>query len=498
MDGIIALQEAKKVKKLIGKLPELLTDHKENAVVAINELKSTLSLLLPNSPALLSSKTISFIGTSCLLSRSVPDNTTSHIPSAGSTIKSTRSKRPETSVITSFGSGKSGSLSVKLNGLQSGSKTLSAGNDSGTYGDLVITRNQDFPLATPGFWEDLDAKFLASSDLQAGYNEAQMLHSETGSTNLTGIIIDNGIGNPGISNFSLSQISIVTSYSSGVAHYGTNSVLRIQARLSNIITNVYASVLAQINANGGFGGVSLNASILGIGIPANGDLIDLLYDLTLTTQFFSKLVFTVLGYHPLASTASFSSTQNVLAKINTSGIEGISAGRRVYTGNWDETTYDAVSPENPTVALYNSATIPQAHEAKIVAGILAHDVTNYMSGYMPAQPNGADFSSHAANQYCTLVFALNASSSATISVAGNYEKCWIKLPGITGWLDTMANYGGAGTPSANGASCRTTGGVSKNTFAVTFGGNNTSVCGNTVLLRFKMKATHAISSITIS
>jgi hypothetical protein len=306
-----------------------------------------------------------------------------------------------------------------------------------------------------------------------------MLHSETGATNLAGIVIDNAPFSPSISNFSINQISLVTAFSSGVAHYGANSVLRILGRLSNVVTNVYAANIAQISANGGISTVLLTPNMLGVGIPAVGDLIDLLYNVTLNQTFFGQIVFNVTAFHPLKGNAVYNSTQKVLAKINVSGIEGISQGRRVYTGDWDETTYDVVS-ENPTVAAYNSSNLVQAHEAKIIAGVLAHDVNNYMSGYMPAQPNSADYSSHNTNQYCTLVFSLNSASNATIAIAGSYEKCWIKLPNVTGWLDTMANYGGAGTPSNNGDPCRTTGGVSKNNFTVTFGGNNTIASGNVV------------------
>lgn len=489
---IISYLEAKKARKAVGKLPTLTTKYKKDAVGAINELDYLLGLLIPDSPPDLSSKTLTISGTSCLLSNNVPDNTGGTVLIPGSLIKATRSLLPESSTISSFGAGNTGSLSVELNSAETGVRALIDGSDVGTYGELVITRNQSYPLATPGFWEDLDAKYKAIANIPYGYNKIQMKHSESGNTNVAGFVVDIGSGNPtvGVVNVAEQVGSVNYSYSSGIPHYGNGSVLGVTTSISNAITYVYGSTVAQIGC-GGMSTASLSTIDLAINNPQNGEVINLSKYVTLNSNAFTQTSLFVNGLHPLASTTQAVCNKAILVRIGTV-TEGIGSGSRVTTANSDFPAEVNTTPNFP------SSSPAQAHDAKIVGGILKHDKTNYSVGFLPV---GEDYSGHNDNQYASFVFNLTGKNNATINISGGgtyYDKCWIKLPGMTDWLDTSGYYPGAGTPINNGDPCRDGGGGSKTGFHVTFGANNTSSCGNKVLIRFKMSTGQSITNVSIT
>jgi hypothetical protein len=484
LDGILGVQEAKKVKKMVGSTPALTTRHKENTVAAINELDSTLKLLLPSPPPDLSSKTLTMTGTDCLLSYNVPDNTNGHKPLPASTVKTTRTLQPETTTITSFGSGRSGSLSVELNGTQKGNKSLTLGSDVGTYGELVISRDQAFPLATPGFYEDLDAKYKSISNMSYGYNEIQMKHTETGSTNKVGFVTD-VVTTPSVSNIGITETTCVPAYSSGIKHYGSGSILSISATLNGTVSHVYGSSIAQITGSG-LGGVSYNIADLNVTTPTNGLTVNLSKSITLNQSFVGLATYSVIAKHPLASQGSQSTNNNILVKI---GGGGIDESRRVSTTNTD------FPNENPTSPSFDSSLPLNPWEAKIVGGILKHDKTNYTT-YMPS---GVDYSTHNTAQYINLVLPLgsvgNGKANAQINITGTFTNLWIKLPGKTGWLNTQGSYLGI-PPRNNGDPCND--GASNQNPHVTFAGLTTADCNYVVVLRFKLVAGQTISSIIIS
>jgi hypothetical protein len=264
-------------------------------------------------------------------------------------------------------------------------------------------------------------------------------------------------------------------YSSGIPHYGAGTQFRIQAVLNNTITRVYGSTVCQISANGK-STVSISAS----GNPQSGDAVNIDSTLALDSTYFGLGRFTIVAKHPLASDVSSQTPQNLLIKVGTSGVDG---SKRV-------TTADGQYPnENPTAPSFNDSVTAQAHEAKLYAGIIKNDKTNYSTGYFPVGP---DYSSHNNDQYVCFVFPLASRSNATINITGTYTSCYIKLPGLTGWLDTMANYPGAGTPTNNGDPCK------DGTNHVTFGGNSTANSSNVVVLRIKLTTGQSISSISVS
>jgi hypothetical protein len=481
MDAVISFQEAKKAQRAVGKLNELNTNFKDHTVGAINELEFALSLLLPSPPPNLSTKTLTMNGTNCLLAKDAPNNSGSVI-TTGMTVRATRSLKPESNTITSFGSGNVGVLSVELNGQERGSKQLGAGSDQGTYQDLVISKDSPFPIETPGFWEALDARYKPSLDLQYGYNEVEMKHSTSGNTNIAGIVIDTE-GNPNVSEIEIEEDFLSPSYSSGIVHYGAGSKFRISAKVKNTISYVYENTLIEVLGSG-LSTKSYSIASLG-GEPVIGREIDFLDIVTLTQNYVGLGSYSVRGRHPLATNHIETTNKNILVKIGTGGVN---EGLRVNTLN-EEYPF-----ENPIVPSFNSALPLLPHEAKIVGGELKHDKTDYRT-YMPV---GLDYSNHNQYQYACFVFDLNSSTNANIILTGTglYEKCWVKLPNVTGWLDTGLPYDGASTDFSDGRPCKVSG--TKSNFIVTFGTNSSASSSNKILLRFKMSQDQIIRSIVVN
>jgi hypothetical protein len=481
MDGVITFQEAKKAQRKVGDLEKLHTNYKSDTVGAINELEYSLSLLLPSPPPNLSSKSLTMNGTVCLLAQNVPNHSPSNIQS-GSSVRGTRTLRPESATVSTFGAGDNGILSILVNGVIKGSKELTKANDTGTFGDLVISKDQDFPIETPGFWQALDARFKPSDDLSLGYHEVQMKHSISGDTNKAAVVIDLNVS-PIVSELKIEQDFLSPSYSSGIPHYGSGSKLKVSGKVRNTITYVYENTLADVSGDGLFTkGYNLND--LGI-LAITGQEISFSDVLTLNRNFVGFGKYTLTGRHPLTTNNSQTSNENILVKI---GSGGVNEGLRVSTNQEDFPSQNDITPN------FNSSQLIAPHEAKIVGGVLKHDLTNYAFHL----PIGPDYSNHNTNQFACFVFYLNASTNANIILTGTglYEKCWVKLPNVTGWLDTDLLYDGASTDFSDGRPCKVSG--TKSNFVVTFGTNSSALSNNKILVRFRMLAGQTITSITVN
>lgn len=153
------------------------------------------------------------------------------------------------------------------------------------------------------------------------------------------------------------------------------------------------------------------------------------------------------------------------------------------------------------------------HEAAVVAGVAAHNKTDYSVGYLPVGPNlsvGRDGA-----QYLTFAFQRTARSAFKINVTGTYTRCWIKLPGVSdnagispnapnGWWDGFLPYDGAGVPGEAGdplAGCAA--GVvmtgASGSFPITFGTqSSTNATDNVILVRFKLAPGQQITALSLS
>ena len=108
------------------------------------------------------------------------------------------------------------------------------------------------------------------------------------------------------------------------------------------------------------------------------------------------------------------------------------AGYRVLNpGNADTPAFSA----GPTTFNSQTGTL-QTYDAKIVANVLKHDLTNY-TGYLPAGP---DFSAHSASQYFTFVFTRTGVSKFNIAYTApsGIGGMWVAMPGTGGTSGTTS------------------------------------------------------------
>jgi len=97
----------------------------------------------------------------------------------------TRSSTYDTSNISNVGPGNVGTVSVVVNGLTIGSRTIADNTDNGgTYGSLVISNNIDYGIVsnkTTGFWNSFDAS--AFGTVSQGWNEIYLTDTAGTATN---------------------------------------------------------------------------------------------------------------------------------------------------------------------------------------------------------------------------------------------------------------------------------------------------------------------------
>ena len=175
-----------------------------------------------------------------------------------------------------------------------------------------------------------------------------------------------------------------------------------------------------------------------------------------------------------------------------------------------------------TTNIYSEASNPGVagtKEATIRLGVLAYNVNNYSTGYLPAGPNR---SGDTGTQYFTFAFQRKvvANFSLNIVAPSGVAGVWIAAPGTTldststlnGWLDCSTTYAGSGKPGANtGAGgngsngCAFTSGdriqanVALNgTFKQTLGTENlTNATNNVALVRIALVSGQSVTTLGV-
>ena len=470
-------------------------------VDAFDSLNEIVGLLLPDAPALLSTKTLSFGNTSGLkYANNYIDNTGAG-PAAGDDISSRTTSIPQTNVVSGFGSGNSGVLDAVINGVVDGSIALDGTDNSGTDASLVITANNDFPVETPGFFQDLSAR-IRGVNMPVGLNQAKMSHNESGETNTASVLYDTAAPATTATIDSYSVSNSVLDHSSGIPHYASGTTITIDGTGTNLATNAYKSsgvfVISSTNGTGSSVSISPGSN----GLPA-------VFDKDLASASFTGAVFTIGGnVHTTSSLGLVSHNPD-----NSSSKTNIPATLLVMSGNPTSPVKELTIPVRSSLgsipsgastngyrvntsdfSAWDSTTLVAPDEATVVGGVMRHDNTDYTSGYLPAGP---DYSGKAAVQYFTVEFRRSAVSLFDIQVTGTYSGLEVQIPGVAGWWDMFQLYGGAGVPTV-GCALGSVATGSSGTFTATFGTEtSTNATDNKIYVRFRMEANDSITGIEI-
>lgn len=416
------------------------------------------------------------------------------------------------------GPGDSGTLTAILNGEVAATRDLTGTGDNGNYDGLVVSDQKDYPVSTPGFWKSIDVS-LTLLAAPVGLNAVRIAHSGAGQTNLVTFMRDDMTANPALSGGSVAQAALGTpAYSSGVPHYGADAYLTVGLSIANLAGETYYGGADPIQFTGpviSTKTISYDAAEIEAPI-ARG---------TLAPVAIEPQTISVDGSgHTSGKISGVARNVNGSASADLGGptilIKRGSAGARIDENSISGPGTTAVrkgsaAGDRPAgaPAAWNSASALPAHEAAVVAGVLAHNRTDYSDGYLPVGPDLSTGRDGA--QYVTLSFSRAALSTFKIVVAGSYAGCWVKLPGVTddagiapnaqnGWMNAFAAYDGAGVPGKTGdtaAGCALGAPMAGagGTYTITFGTeSSTNADGNEVLIRFRLNAGQSITALSFT
>jgi hypothetical protein len=461
--------------------------------------------------------------------------------------------------ILNVGPGTTGTVTAYLNRTPTGNVTLTGSNANTTNGNLYVYNVQDYhnflSSVTAGFWTAFSA-YATGTITTAGWNSIAIYDSYTNTaTNTAYWYYDNSApGNPTWANaVAITNSNVVTnavSYSSTIPHFNSNAIFRLKANISKLSGDQYYSSDTFIvgSAGGAFlAPTSVTYTQAGVTTPLARNL----YVSSGSAYFETNVAITtgigssaaapsLTAYNSYGSTSqTFTPSQTILYKtgnVPASANVGIdetnisvrsslgggysSNGVRIIpylSGNSDTPSYAGNATNDAT---FDSVTgTLNAWDAKVVAGVLKQDTTNYSLGttYLPIGPN---FSSHNATQYFTLKFQRSTLSGFSIVYTGTLAGLWVALPGtatdststLNGWLDASVAYSGSGTPGANtGAGgngsngCAVGGNAVLNSaqtnkvVTVTFGGASSSgSTNNMIYVRVKLTSGQSLTGLSIT
>ena len=476
------------------------------AVIPVN-IVTQLKVYDPNiaTPDGLNTKTISFAndeGLSPKLASGATDLTAGTTLVAGNDVELTNNTtgQLETSVISTYAyDANNGTLESKINGSGAGSRTLTNGDDAGTYVHLVITDEEDYNLLNaggsatsfnnsiyhPGLYSGFKAKLsIPAGNIVTGINSFQLSHSTTGDTNLVEFVKDDITNSPTITAGTVSENNAGTyRYISGIPYYnsGSPSLTLSGVTVDRFIGQAYRNTTSVVDVTSGTNleGTSQSSisnqnytyaqidgftSFLTGGIPnadtGNGTpytLGDLTVNITgsnvRTVENIRHRANNIYGSSsyqtPSANIQVHKSAQSGISEIAVAVSDALGA-----TYNDDAVRvfdFSADTTNNPTIpgatnfytnSVYTEAADPGVvgtKEATIRLGVLEHNVNNYSTGYLPVGP---DRSADTGTQYITIAFRRTVVSNFTINItsATGIAGLWIAAPGTT--IDNASTLNG--------------------------------------------------------
>jgi hypothetical protein len=472
-------------------------------------VNNTLNLKVydPNiaTPDGLNTKTIAFAndeGFSPKLASGATDLTAGTTLVAGNDVELTNNTtgQLETSVISTYAyDANNGTLESKINGSGAGSRTLTNGDDAGTYVHLVITDEEDYNLLNaggsatsfnnsiyhPGLYSGFKAKLsIPAGNIVTGINSFQLSHSTTGDTNLVEFVKDDITNSPTVTAGTLSENNAGTyRYISGIPYYnsGSPSLTLSGVTVDSFIGQAYRNTSSPVNVTNGtnsegtsqssignqnytYAQIDGTSSFLTGGIPNADTGNGTPYTLgDLTVNITGSNVRTVENIRHRASNLYGSSsyqTPSANIQVHKSAQSGISeiavavsdALGATYTDDAVRVfDFSADTTNNPTIpaatnfytnSVYTEATDPGVvgtKEATIRLGVLEHNVNNYSTGYLPVGPNR---SADTGTQYITIAFRRSVVANFNINITSGtgVSGVWIAAPGTT--IDNASTING--------------------------------------------------------
>tara|TARA_R110001592_G_scaffold75947_5_gene229676 strand:- start:579 stop:2750 length:2172 start_codon:yes stop_codon:yes gene_type:complete len=517
---------------------------------SIAQLNTVLGKLVPASPADFPGSytlAVDSLSTYRMTNFTQTDNTGTGGKSVagGTTVNNTRrSASYTTNAITNVGPGDSGTITALLNNVNAGQRILTTALDgNGTYSNLIISNNVDYNAVdssiAEGFWSVFTAD--TSGTVTEGWNEIQIDDSVTSATGTPDWYYDASTpGTPQFSSVSFTADSTPSyTYSSTVNHYNNTNVFTIDFDVNRLSGDMYPTSDTFITGSSG-GAFSSPASRTytnaGVTQPLARDLhvasgaATVATTATVISGFGSSASGpSVNAFNSYATgVQSFTPSGTVLYKTGTSSSSSRIEEANVYIGSTVGTGGGlAFRIENPgssdtpafsaSASAFDSQNGPlQTYDATVVADSLAHNVTDYTTGFLPVGP---DLSGQGASQYFTFKVIRTSVSKFDVKWSGTLAGLWVCVPGsaidnasgLNGWVDMSASYGGAGVPGSDignggngsdGCALGTTAPLNASqtntSITATFGTVSTSsTATNEIYIRIKLTSGQSISALTL-
>jgi PKD repeat protein len=473
----------------------------------------------PTAPAGLSSKTLtmstSSVGTSPYLAALATDNSGGNIPVAGTSVTRYTTGTVLTNTVTDVYNSYTGTLGTRFNGSNDGNIAFTSGDDSGTYGNLVVTSDRDAHVPSPSIYPSNFYKVFSAyatkaiGSISTGYNEIKLTHSTTGNTNPVGYVKDDVTSVPTID---ITSATLTTGtagtylYVSGIPYFNTGSptVVLAGAQIYNWIGQTYQNTTTPFTIEPDTNDESTSGSVitsqtktysnldgattfLSSGIPkANtgkdsgnkytigNQTINVAPASTMAVQTIKYSITNVNGTSATATVTKkiqvFTSTPSGFVETSITAPTGATTAKRI--------AISGATGANPTFsnstnyytgsAWTGAVTIAGTDEAVVRWNQLKWFNTDLSTGYLPVGPN-LNSGRTSGNQYFRGAFTKGSLQNFNVTFTGKISGLFFAAPGtaistastLNGWINASLSYAGSGVPGAG------TGGNGSNGCAIT-------------------------------
>lgn len=348
---------------------------------------------------------------------------------------------------------KIGDLSCKVDTVQTGIKTLTENDDSGTYDDLIIVQEKD-PLEGQlgqGIYKVLDAIIRSVTPLTFDEHTYQLIHSVTGLSSVFSFHVDNP-GTPVISGSQLTLPANASKYASGVPSLGAGDIINVEITIAGAVKKHYHPTKIGSIGSPYVVGVNLAPPV----IPPNEDAdVTLDDDITiLAGVFVENLLILASGFN---SKGIQGTQEDIQSDVYIDDVSNESNRKVSGSGQYPSLGYGAAFDSQ--ISLKTVYT----EELQLKNGKYQRPSGDY-TGIQPTPGEDYDDGMGVGWRYVMPIssITLNNVSGLTIELTNsegfaNAEtsdlRLYIKVDGITGWLDANKAFSLVGSPSNDGDAC---------------------------------------------
>jgi hypothetical protein len=347
-----------------------------------------------------------------------------------------------------------GTVSAFIDGSSVGTRALSAADDAGTYGALVIVQDVDAYAGIDGkqnFYKELYASIMPVNALTVAQHRAKLTHTLTGSTPEVSFHIDDPA-----SPIVLTPIfspPTTTRWVSGVPSLGTTDTVQLTFQVKDAVKSHYGAMGARMTSLH-----FANVQFPILGTPENGATLS--YDVNipvLAGVYTERAAIDLVGLNSMqlpGTTFSYSTDIR---------IDTISNENRVKSGTGETPAVFGATFDSQ----HNISDITNDEELQLLGGLYQWPSGNYLNNRPIAGPDyrTVPVPAHGFRWATFQPIALNNANGFTISVGGAQN--WISgddrttlgvriyarvmqdngTP-VTGWIDCNSPYPGVGMPGS--------------------------------------------------